>query len=33
VLAHRLIVRPEARIGGTTAEAVVAEIVASVPVD
>jgi len=33
VLAHRLIVRPEARIGGTTAEAVVAEVVASVPVD
>jgi MoxR-like ATPase len=33
VLAHRIIVRPEARIAGATAEQVLHEIIAAVPVD
>ncbi|MHB9022854.1 MAG: AAA family ATPase [Armatimonadota bacterium] len=33
VLGHRVIVKPEARIGGTTAEEVIADIVGTVPVD
>jgi MoxR-like ATPase len=33
VLAHRLIVRPEARIAGTSPEDVVREILSAVPVD
>ncbi|UCH36853.1 MAG: MoxR family ATPase [Armatimonadota bacterium] len=33
VLGHRIIVRPEARIAGTTAADVIAEILSSVPVD
>jgi MoxR-like ATPase len=33
VLAHRVIVRPEARIAGTAAHDVITEILASVPVD
>ena len=33
VLAHRMIVRPEARISGTTAEDVVRELLETVPVD
>jgi MoxR-like ATPase len=33
VLAHRIMVRPEARIAGTSAEDLIGEILASVPVD
>ncbi|HEY3418067.1 MAG TPA: MoxR family ATPase [Armatimonadota bacterium] len=33
VLGHRVIVRPESRIGGTTAEDVIADIIGTVPVD
>ncbi|MHB9130737.1 MAG: AAA family ATPase [Armatimonadota bacterium] len=33
ILSHRVIVRPEARIGGVTADTVIADILESVPVD